>query len=73
MTIERNGEKMDITDRQQMEAMITDENRKKYHQTENTCPFKSYPLYDDFGDIGIGPKTSLVIDRKYTPSPLLAQ
>ena len=46
---------------------------KKYHQTENTCPFKSYPLYDDFGDMGIGPKTSLVIDRKYTPSPLLAQ
>ena len=30
------GEKRDITNRKEMEQAITDENRRKYHQTEST-------------------------------------
>ena len=44
--------KIDITEKEAMEEEIIKENRKKYHQTENTCPFLHSPLVDDFGMYG---------------------
>ncbi len=73
ITVKENGISVDITERKKMEERITEENRKKYHQTEDTCPFKSDLLYSDFGPMGIGPKTSLLLEGKYTPSPLLSK
>lgn len=60
-----NGEKVDITDRKEMEQAITEENRQKYHQIENTCPFINEPLREQFGDYGIGPETDNVLQGTY--------
>ena len=44
-----------------MEKAIIDENRKKYHQIEESCPFINQPLRNHFGDIGVGPCTEAAL------------
>ena len=60
------GIKKDIVDKEEMEKAIINENKKKYHQTERTCPF----IYDDqlrkdFGEHGEGNKTKALFQGKY--------
>ena len=62
-----------ITDKVQMEKAIIEENRHKYHQTEDTCPFMQEPLLKDLGEMGIGPATERVLQGTYTPSPRLSE
>ena len=62
------GEKRDITNRKEMEQAITDENRRKYHQTESTCPFITSPLKEQFGNLGKGPSTEAVLNGTYQPT-----
>ena len=45
-----------ITDKDEMEKVIINANKDKYHQTEDSCPFMKEPLCSDFGYLGIGPK-----------------
>ena len=59
------GDTIDITDREEMEQAITNENKKKYHQTELTCPFIQNPLKEHFGNIGKGPRTEAVLNGSY--------
>ena len=59
------GNEREITEKEGMENVIRDENRKKYHQTENTCPFLIPPLVNDFGMYGEGPKTEEVFKGTY--------
>ena len=49
-----------------MEAAIIAENKHKYHQTEDTCPFMKHPLNNHFGNLGVGPLTEDVLEGKYT-------
>ena len=59
------GQRTDVTDKEQMEAEIIEENKKKYHQTEKTCPFLHEPLVSDLGHCGDGPKVNDVINGTY--------
>jgi hypothetical protein len=68
---DQKGKIEQITDRHQMEAAIINENRKKYHQTENSCPFHSEPLKSHFGNYGEGPQSEAVAKGTYKPSPSL--
>ena len=60
------GNKIDITGKQEMEAAIIDENRSKYHQTETTCPFLRTPLKNVFGEYGEGEASQAVRNGTYT-------
>ena len=62
------GEEQDLTEKEAMEDAIIEENRKKYHQTEKTCPFKKYPLRQYFGEAGKGPVTDRLLEGKYSPT-----
>jgi exonuclease III len=62
-----NGNIEQITDQHQMEVAIINENRKKYHQTENSCPFHSEPLKSHFGNYGEGPQSEAVAKGSYDP------
>ena len=65
------GNRKQITDPLEIEKAICAENRKKYHQSEATCPFLQEPLATHFGPFGDGPKTQEVLDGTYTaPSEL---
>ena len=54
-----------ITEQKEMEKAIIQENRHKYHQTEDTCPFMKNPLKADFGPLGKGPKTEEALKGLY--------
>ena len=60
-----NGTTRELTKQQEMEDAIIKENIKKYHQTENTCPFHHSPLIQDFGFYGEGPCTHDVYTGRY--------
>ena len=65
------GDKTDITEKEQMEETIINENRKKYHQSEKSCPFLKDPLLEDFGDYGEGYATEEVREGSYvTPEEI---
>ena len=57
--------KVIITDKQEMEKAIINENKDKYHQTESTCPFMHSPLKEHFGEKGLGPYTEDVLQGNY--------
>ena len=65
--INENGQKEDITDKQKMEDAIIEENIKKFHQTEPTCPFIQQPLQSHFGFYGEGKATKQVFEGTYSP------
>ena len=64
-----NGEKIQLTDPQEMDEAICSENRNKYHQTEHTCPFHHEPLRSQFGPLGEGVSTDEVMQGTYVPHP----
>ena len=72
MITKKDGTKSIVTDKRKMETAIINKNRKKYHQTENSCPFMCSPLKDEFGHLGIGPSTDAVLQGDYTPSHSLS-
>jgi hypothetical protein len=63
------GDRVVINDKEQMESYMGAENVRKYHQTEDTCPFFSHPLRSDFGDLATGPAVASVLDGSYEPDP----
>ena len=64
-----NGEQVIINDQLSMETSMGEENMRKYHQTEDTCPFFHPNLRTDFGDLADGPCVQQVLDGTYTPAP----
>ena len=58
---DENGRKKDVIEKDQMEEEIINENRKKFHQTEGTCPFLQPMLKKDFGDYREGEATNQVL------------
>ena len=67
---DENGNDKDIIEKREIEDAIMEENCKKYHQTEDTCPFiKNSTLLQQFGLFGEGPASKLVFDGTYTPPP----
>ena len=60
-----NGQKEEISKKEELEREIISSNIKKYHQTENSCPFFNEPLYSDFGRFGEGPETKNLCQGKY--------
>ena len=56
-----------ISEKRAMETAIINENKDKYHQTEETCPFMDDPLLTHFGEMGLGEYTELVLKGEYTP------
>ena len=49
----------------ELEDAIINENREKYHQTEDTCPFLTQPLQSHFGRLGKGPSTEEALEGNY--------
>ena len=68
-----NGEKKEISNRKEMEKAITEENRAKYHQSEETCPFLQPPLDEQFGITGQGPSTTAVLQGHYKPTNQISE
>lgn len=66
MRVPRNGEMVEITDQQEMEQAIMEENRKKFHQVENVCPFLKDPLRKDFGEYGNKKGVLQVLQGEYS-------
>ena len=64
---DKHGQVKEVTDKREMEQTIMQENVRKYHQTEATCPFMRDPLRNHFGDYGIGPATEMLINGTYVP------
>lgn len=62
------GSKRAISDKHELESVIIEENKKKYHQCENT-PFLKEPLYSEFGRYGEGPAVEEVKNGTYSPPP----
>ena len=57
-----------------MEKEIIRENKSKYHQTEDTCPFMQDPLMNHFGEYGQGPATEQLLEGTYiTPQGISEQ
>ena len=67
-TIDEDGQRKDVSDKRQMEAVIMEENKKKFSQTNNS-PFMTDPLLHDFGYLGATTSTAEVLAGTYTPSP----
>ena len=59
------GATIEITDREPMEAAIIKENKKKYHQSETSCPFLKEPLRTAFGAYGETKATDEVLQGEY--------
>jgi hypothetical protein len=60
------GKWRDVTDRNEMELEIMKENEFKFKQATRT-PFMIPPLVTDFGDIGTGLASDLVMEGVYQP------
>lgn len=62
---EEDGTKREITDPAEMDKVFRDENRRKYHQAEASCPFLKQPLLSHFGPYGEGPETENLLQGNY--------
>jgi hypothetical protein len=62
-----NGDKVIVNDQGPMEEHMGNENMRKYHQTEATCPFFLPQLRKDLGDLADGPCVAQVLDGSYIP------
>ena len=60
------GKKIDLTDPTKIDEALKNENQRKYHQTEATCPFLHEPLKSHFGATGVGPETENLLQGTYT-------
>ena len=56
-----------------MVSAIATANKKKYHQTEKSCPFLQPPLHNMFGSIADGPMVQSVLDGSFIPHPDIDQ
>ena len=56
---------VEITDKDEMEQLIIDENERKYHQTENRCPLLKGQLLEDIGLLGDGPEVEAILNGTY--------
>ena len=56
------GETVEITDKERMENAIIDENKAKYHQSEDSYPFLKEPLRAVFGEYGETEATEEVLE-----------
>jgi hypothetical protein len=64
---------VELTNKRDIESAIITENKKKYHQTENYCPFLCEPLLSDFRHFGEGPATEQVLNGTYRCPPTIDQ
>jgi hypothetical protein len=67
--VTKNGTQKELCNKKEIEEAIIKENKHKYHQTENYCPFLLEPLLSDFGQYGEGPGTQLALQGTYTCHP----
>ena len=63
---DNNGTRI-ITEKEEMKKAIVEENRQKYHQTEESCPFMKQPLREHFGPVGMETETQAALDGDYVP------
>jgi hypothetical protein len=63
------GSTSTFTKQEEMVAAIATANKKKYHQTENSCPFLHPPLKNMLGVVADGPKVANVLDGSFIPPP----
>ena len=59
----------DITKKREMEKLIMDENEKKYHQTEKSCPLLQGQRLEDIGLLGDGPEVENILNGTYQQPP----
>jgi hypothetical protein len=62
-----------FTKQDDMVAAITTANKRKYHQTERSCPFLQPPLKNILGLVADGPKVTAVLDGTFVPPPGIDQ
>ncbi len=62
------GSIREITDPEEMNGHIADENRSKFYQTRN-CPLLREELLKDLGLLGDGPEVINVLNGTYSPPP----
>ena len=60
------GSKKEITEKAAMEKAIINENIKKFHQSEDTCPFLQGDLRQQMGEYGETVEVERVLDGMYT-------
>jgi hypothetical protein len=65
--INQDGETKELTRKSEMEREIIKENRKKFHQSEATCPFLQSPLCEEFGSFGESKIAEEVMNGTYNP------
>jgi hypothetical protein len=65
---DENGNTVLVTEQAPMEESMGNENMRKYHQTEETCPFFSPQLRQDLGDLADGPCVDQVLNGSYIPA-----
>ena len=63
------GLKAEITDKEGMVRAIIKENKQKYHQCEDSCPFLQYPLIEEFGAYGNTENIEKVLKGEYECPP----
>ena len=64
-----NGVTSEITNKEEMETAILQENHSKFHQTEGWCPLLNGQLARDLGLMGDGPKVPDVLNGTYRCPP----
>ena len=52
-----------------MERLIMEENERKYHQMETSCPLLQGQLLDDIGLLGDGPEVENILNGTYQQPP----
>ena len=63
------GTTKELHRQEDMEEAIREENRRKYHQSEGTCPFLQQSNRLLFGDIADGPAAIQVLNGTFNPPP----
>ena len=56
---------VELTDQEGMIKAIVNENRKKFHQSETSCPFLNFPLLHEFGPYGTTKNIEKVLSGTY--------
>lgn len=64
-----NGDMVELTDKDDMVTAIIQENKKKFHQSEDTCPFLQQPLREEFGQYGATDNLEKVLRGEYVCPP----
>ena len=67
VTRDNAGNRIEISEKKDMEKAIMSENVKKYHQCESSCPFLKEPLSTLFGPYGNTPDCDKVLAGSFNP------